>query len=52
MLIRAFIGLLRWLGYLPLPILRALGGALGLLLYGLVAKRRRVVMVNLALCFP
>jgi KDO2-lipid IV(A) lauroyltransferase len=52
MLIRAFIGLLRWLGYLPLPMLRALGGALGLLLYGLVAKRRRVVMVNLALCFP
>lgn len=52
MLIRAVIGLLRWLGYLPLPLLRALGSALGLLLYALVAGRRRVVMVNFALCFP
>ena len=46
------LGLLRALGYLPLPWLRALGAALGRLLYRLVPARRRVVHTNLRLCFP
>ena len=37
---------------LPLPWVRALGAALGLLLYCLVRSRRRVVWINLGLCFP
>lgn len=44
--------LLRALGYLPLPVLRALGAGLGLLLYALVAERRHVAMTNLRICFP
>lgn len=40
------------LGRLPLPMVRALGVALGIALYLLVGSRRRVVQTNLALCFP
>lgn len=40
------------LGGLPLPLLRMLGWILGACLYLLVPSRRRVVHVNLALCFP
>ena len=46
------LGLLRGLGYLPLPVLRALGVALGLLLFAVVADRRHVVFTNLRTCFP
>ncbi len=46
------LGLMRALGLLPLAWLRALGAALGWLLYGLARKRRHVVMCNLRLCFP
>ncbi len=42
---------MRLLGVLPLAWVRALGWLLGLLLYALVLPRRRVVWVNLALCF-
>jgi KDO2-lipid IV(A) lauroyltransferase len=52
MLTRAVLALVGWLGLLPLPVLRALGAALGLLLYALVAKRRHVAQTNLRLCFP
>lgn len=52
MLTRAALELIRWLGYFPLPVVRALGAALGMLLYGVVASRRRVVNTNLRLCFP
>ncbi len=45
-------GLLRGLGLLPLPVLAALGRGLGLALYALHAGRRRVVRVNIELCFP
>jgi len=51
-LTRGVLKLLVWLGQLPLPVVRALGAGLGLLLYALVASRRRVVQVNLGLCFP
>ena len=40
------------LGHLPLPWLRALGWILGAVLYGLVGSRRKVVWINLQLCFP
>ncbi len=38
----------RW----PLPAIRALGALVGWALYALAVPRRRVVMTNLALCFP
>ena len=40
------------LAFMPLAWIRFLGAALGRLLYRLVASRRRVVLTNLALCFP
>jgi KDO2-lipid IV(A) lauroyltransferase len=43
---------MRAIAPLPLPWLRALGYVLGLVLYALVWSRRRVVDVNLRLCFP
>lgn len=49
---RVLLGIMRWGAYVPLPALRALGAALGWLLYVGVASRRRVVDTNLALCFP
>jgi KDO2-lipid IV(A) lauroyltransferase len=44
--------LLRGLGYLPLPWLRALGAVLGAVLYRVVRSRRHVVLTNLRVCFP
>ena len=44
--------LMALIGRLPLPWVRALGALLGYLLYLLVPSRRRVVHINLALCFP
>jgi len=43
---------LRGLGYLPLPWLRALGAGLGNLLRVVIPSRRRVVQTNLRVCFP
>jgi KDO2-lipid IV(A) lauroyltransferase len=43
---------MRVIAPLPLSWVRALGGVLGLALYALAADRRRIIMVNLALCFP
>ena len=40
------------LGHLPLGVLRGLGVVLGYVLYTLVSERRRVVWINLKLCFP
>ena len=40
------------LAFLPLPWVRGLGMALGWVLYALVGSRRRVVLSNLAVCFP
>jgi Kdo2-lipid IVA lauroyltransferase/acyltransferase len=48
----AGVAFLRLLGCLPLTWLRGLGVALGLLLWALAVPRRRVVRLNLALCFP
>ena len=43
---------MRLIAPLPLSWLRALGAGLGLVLYLLVARRRKIVMANLAACFP
>lgn len=45
----AFMWLLHWL---PLPAQAAVGWLLGHLLYLVVVPRRRVVLINLRLCFP
>ena len=52
MLTRLVLKCLQMLGRLPLPWIRALGVALGWFLYLVVASRRKVVWVNLRLCFP
>jgi KDO2-lipid IV(A) lauroyltransferase len=52
MLTRGGILVMRLLALLPLPWVRALGRLLGVLLYALASARRRVVWVNLRLCFP
>ncbi|HMW18222.1 MAG TPA: lipid A biosynthesis acyltransferase [Accumulibacter sp.] len=44
--------LLWLLHFLPLPILARLGNELGCLLFVIARRRRRVVEVNLRLCFP
>jgi Kdo2-lipid IVA lauroyltransferase/acyltransferase len=44
--------LMRVSAYLPLSWVRALGWALGWVLYGVVGSRRHVVQTNLRLCFP
>lgn len=43
---------MRLMAPMPLGWVRALGGVLGLALFALAADRRRIIMVNLALCFP
>lgn len=52
MLSKLGIVVMRLLARLPLSWLRALGWLLGCLLYLLAWPRRRVVWVNLSLCFP
>jgi len=52
MVTRLGILLMRLLATLPLPWVRALGRGLGALLYAAASSRRRVVWVNLRLCFP
>jgi len=49
---RAAIALLWLLHFLPLALLAPLGRGLGALLFRFAKKRRHVVLVNLALCFP
>ncbi len=46
------LGLLRLCALLPYPLLLLLGDAVGLLMYALVAPRRRVAQTNIRLCFP
>jgi KDO2-lipid IV(A) lauroyltransferase len=49
---RLGIAFMRLLAPLPLPWVRALGAVLGGFLLVLAVSRRRVVRINLALCFP
>lgn len=46
-----FIGLMRVLACLPLPFLRALGHALGWVLWTFARSRRHIALTNLRLCF-
>ncbi|MDO5625249.1 MAG: lipid A biosynthesis acyltransferase [Pseudomonadota bacterium] len=46
------IWLMRGLATLPLPVLRTLGAGLGRVLFVLARRRRRIALINLALCFP
>lgn len=52
MMTRLGILFMRLLAPLPLRWIRALGWLLGVVLYAVVAGRRRIVDVNLRLCFP
>lgn len=52
MMTRLGIFVLWLLHFLPLPLLAAIGNALGLLLYAASAERRFVTATNLRLCFP
>ena len=52
MLTHLGIWLLRALAHLPLSWLRAIGAGLGDLLFIAVAKRRKIALRNLQLCFP
>ena len=49
---RLFVALLWLLHWLPLGVLSRIGEALGLALYALIWPRRKVVLTNLARCFP
>lgn len=44
--------MLRWLAKVPLPVLRACGDVLGLLIYFAAPLRRNIALINLRLCFP
>lgn len=46
------VGLLWLLHWLPLSVLRGIGGLLGRLLYAVGRERRQVALTNLRLCFP
>jgi len=50
--IRAGLGLLWLLHWLPLPVLAAIARGMGALLYRLAGSRRKVGLRNLELCFP
>jgi KDO2-lipid IV(A) lauroyltransferase len=49
---RLGIGFMRALAHVPLPLVRGFGALLGRVLHGVAGSRRRVVDINLALCFP
>lgn len=49
---RCGVWVMQRLAYLPLAWVRTLGWLLGWVLYALVLPRRRVVFINLRLCFP
>ena len=46
------IAFMRALAHLPLPVVRGFGAVLGRVLHVVAPPRRRVVDINLALCFP
>lgn len=50
--VRAALGLLWVLHWLPLSVLAPLGQGLGMVLFALSPERRRVTRTNLKLCFP
>ncbi len=51
-MIRLGLAVVWLLRFLPLAVLAPAGAAMGMLLYAVAGERRRVVLVNLKLCFP
>lgn len=51
-MVRLLMGLMRFMAWWPLPMLRGFGAVLGWVLYALARERRHVADVNLKLCFP
>ena len=51
-LVRALLGLIWLLHGLPLSVLSRIGRGLGVVLYSLGRKRRRIALRNIELCFP
>ncbi|MGV6827468.1 MAG: lysophospholipid acyltransferase family protein [bacterium] len=49
---RILLAIIRFIGSLPLPLVRGLGSGVGALLYYLPNKSRKIAEVNLKLCFP
>lgn len=49
---KAMIGFMWLLHWLPLPLLGRFGDAVGSLLFALLGKRRRIALTNLRLCMP
>ena len=49
---RAMLGLMWLLHWLPLPILGRIGKGVGSLLFVLLRRRRHIALTNLRLCFP
>ncbi|MEO5660448.1 MAG: lipid A biosynthesis acyltransferase, partial [Polaromonas sp.] len=49
---QVLIAFMKGLAFLPLAWVRALGTALGWVLYALIGSRRRVVQANFSVCFP
>ncbi len=49
---KVLLGVMATLRFLPLPLLRALGAGLGILLWTFAKRRKHVVKTNLMLCFP
>ena len=49
---RLMLGVMWLLHWLPLPLIRAVGAVVGMVLYVAIPSRRHIVMTNLRLCFP
>lgn len=52
LLTRLGIVFMRWLAYVPLPLLRAMAWPLAAVLFAVVGERRRAVRINLRTCLP
>lgn len=49
---RLILGAMWLIHWLPLPLIRAIGALIGIVLYLAIPERRHIVMTNLRLCFP
>jgi len=49
---QTLVNVLWQLNFLPLRVLAVIGQGLGLLLFKVTIRRRKIVLINLALCFP
>ena len=49
---RLMLGVMWLIHWLPLPVIRAIGAVVGIVLYLAIPSRQHIVMTNLRLCFP